>query len=83
MSFEKRDNSGVVSKNDRKDLETHPDIKGSALIDGKDYWISGWQKRNDRGTFYSLSFKAKEPASAPNGGHPDLGDAISFEMSWK
>lgn len=53
---------GIISKNDRKEKDTHPDIKGQCEIDGVAYWISGWRKeRNDgSGSFYSLSFEQKD-----------------------
>jgi hypothetical protein len=53
---------GLISKNDRKTEDKHPDIKGQCEIDGKEYWISGWQKERKDGTgkFYSLVFQAKD-----------------------
>ena len=60
-------NRGVISKNTRKELDTHPDIKGQLNIDGVEYWVDGWLKqRNDSsGSFYSLSIKPKNaPAAA-------------------
>ncbi len=62
-----RDNSGRLSRNDRKEKETHPDMKGSATINGVEYWISGWAKENDRGKWLSLSFEQKD-AKRSNGG---------------
>jgi hypothetical protein len=69
-----RDNSGSLSKNDRKEKDSHPDIKGKATIGGVEYWISGWRKENDRGAWYSLSFtpkdaQAEQPAQR-GGGKP-------------
>jgi hypothetical protein len=60
-------NRGVISKNTRKELETHPDIKGQINVDGVEFWIDGWAKqRNDgTGSFYSLSIKPKNPPAAP------------------
>lgn len=58
------DNSGSVSKNDRKEKPTHPDIKGKATIGGVDYWIDGWKKEGERGPWYSLSFKVREEKAA-------------------
>lgn len=56
-----KDNSGSIFKNDRKEKETHPDGKGSALIDGVEYWISSWTKKDRNGNAYrSLSFQRKE-----------------------
>lgn len=62
-----KDNSGSIFKNDRKEKETHPDGKGSALIDGVEYWISSWTKNDRNGNPYrSLSFQRKEqPATVP------------------
>lgn len=60
--------TGIVSKNERKEKDTHPDIRGKCEIDGVHYWIDGWRKeRNDgTGSFYSLKFKAKDaPAAQP------------------
>jgi hypothetical protein len=59
--------SGILSKNDRKEKDSHPDIKGQCEINGKTYWISGWKKnkKDNSGSFYSLSFKAKDEISKP------------------
>jgi hypothetical protein len=58
---------GIVSKNDRKEKDSHPDIKGQCEIDGVQYWISGWRKERKDGTgsFYSLSFEAKDKQQRP------------------
>jgi len=62
-----KDNSGSIFKNDRKEKDTHPDGKGSCVIDGVEYWISSWTKTDRNGKQYrSLSFQRKEqPASVP------------------
>ena len=60
-------NRGTISKNTRKEADTHPDIKGQINIDGVEYWLDGWQRqKNDgSGSFYSLSAKRKDaPAAA-------------------
>jgi len=58
--------SGIVSKNDRKTDEKHPDIKGQCEIDGVQYWMDGWQqtRNSDGGKFYSIKFKRKDGAQA-------------------
>lgn len=79
-----KDMSGSLAKNDRKEQENHPDIKGSCMIDGTEYWISGWAKENERGKWYSLSFKAKEAAqpqptkAAPKKSVADIDDDLPF-----
>ena len=61
-------NTGIISKNLRKEADTHPDIKGQINVEGVEYWLDGWQRqRNDgTGSFYSLRVKRKDaPAAAP------------------
>ena len=36
---DKRDNSGALFRNERKEADNHPDYTGNAMIDGKEYWI--------------------------------------------
>ena len=52
-------NKGTISKNEKKNSEKHPDYKGKANIDGTDYWISGWIKKGQHGTFLSLAFEVQ------------------------
>ena len=60
-NYEQKDNTGAMFVNDKKESETHPDRKGSALIGGVDYWVSGWVNESKSGTKYmSLKFTAKE-----------------------
>ena len=58
---DKRDNSGVLFRNDKKKSETSPDAKGNATIAGVDYWVASWQKKDKNGNPYrSLAFTKKE-----------------------
>jgi hypothetical protein len=60
MAYEQRDNSGSLFRNDRKEKESHPDRTGSAMVDGVEYWVSGWIKQDRNGNqFMSLAFKPK------------------------
>lgn len=61
MAFEQRENSGSIWVNDRKEKDSHPDRTGSALIDGREYWVNGWLKKTKDGKpFLSLAFKPKQ-----------------------
>jgi hypothetical protein len=65
MAFEPRDNSGALFLNDRREKETHPNAKGSAIIGGVEFWVSAWTKTDRNGAkFQSLSFELKDKARA-------------------
>jgi len=64
----RKDNSGVLFKNDKKEQEKHPDYKGSIMVDGQDYWISAWIKEGKTGKFMGLAVSprdAQPPVSKP------------------
>jgi hypothetical protein len=64
-------NSGMLSRNDRKEKDTHPDFKGAINVDGVDYWLSAWVKEGKPGgkmegrKYFSLSVSPKEQNFAP------------------
>jgi hypothetical protein len=64
MSYEPKDMTGSLFKNDRKETDSHPNAKGSALIGGVDYWVDAWTNTDRNGNKYqALKFKRKEAAS--------------------
>lgn len=66
--YRPKDNTGSIFRNDRKEKDTHPDGKGSAVIDGVDYWVSSWNAVDKNGNPYrKLAFTAKDaaPQAAP------------------
>ena len=56
-------NKGILSRNDRRESDSHPEYKGQINVDGVEYWLSGWVKERKDGTgkFFSLSVKPKAP----------------------
>jgi hypothetical protein len=59
--FQFKENTGVLFRNEKKEKDTHPNMTGSAMIDGVEYWVSAWTKEGKNGErFQSLSFKPKQ-----------------------
>jgi len=65
MAYEQRDNTGSLFKNDKREKDTHANARGSARIDGVDYWVDAWTKKDKNGNpWQSLSFKRKDAKAA-------------------
>lgn len=76
MAYEQKPNTGSLFKNDRKETDSHPDYKGTALIDGLgECWLDAWINTDRNGAKYmSLKLKPKEQ----NGAHrvADIGNVL-------
>lgn len=68
--MEKRDNSGVLFNNTKKEKDTHADYEGNCTVNGVEMWMNAWLKKDKNGnTFMSFAFKPKKlPAQQ---GHHD------------
>lgn len=86
MSYDNT-NTGILSRNEKKQKDTHPDFTGSINVDGTEYWLSGWTKEGKAGSklagkkFFSLSVTPKDaapskpkakPAATPEGIDEDV-----------
>jgi hypothetical protein len=67
MAYEIRDMTGSLFDNSaRKEKDSHPDRSGTAMIDGREYWVSGWLKKDKNGKpWLSLAFKLKGELAKP------------------
>ena len=66
--MDKKDNSGVLFKNDKIENERSPNYKGNITVGGQDYWLSAWIKEGKSGKFMGLAVSPKEdyqPKQAP------------------
>ena len=85
----KFDNSGRLSRNEDKAKEganpNWPDYKGKITVAGTEYWLSGWIKKSESGSFISLSVKPKEgkPARKLPGGFEQMDDSIPFANPYR
>jgi hypothetical protein len=53
--------SGSLFRNDKREKDSHPNLTGTVMVEGKEFWISGWTKERQNGEkWISLSFKPKE-----------------------
>lgn len=57
-------NNGFLARNQNRTNDKQPEFKGQATVDGKEYWLAGWVKENDRGKYFSLKFEPKDAQQA-------------------
>lgn len=85
MAYEHKPNTGSLFPSEKK-TDKHPDRTGSALIDGVEYWVAGWDKAGGKHSLISLAFTrkdAKKPESAKlkpedSGSIRDMPDDLPF-----
>lgn len=59
-NYEQKPDTGALFANPDRTKETQPNAKGSALIDGVEYWVSAWTNTSSKGIKYqSLKFERK------------------------
>ena len=68
--MESKNNTGALFVNNNRKSETHPNMKGSVIVDGTEYWISAWKKVTEKQeVMFSLSLQPKQqqpPQQAAN-----------------
>jgi hypothetical protein len=87
MAYDNK-NRGAIWKNDDKREDNHPDFKGSLNVDGVEFWVSAWKRKEDAGPkspALSFSIKPKEerterakPAVRVAEKNRDMNDEIPF-----
>ena len=76
-------NRFILSRNERRESDRHPEFTGSINIDGVEYWLNAWvQERKDgSGKFFSGSVKPKEEKkSAPSRSSKPLREELNDEI---
>ena len=77
-------NRGALWKNPDKDTEKHPDFKGSLNVNGVEFWVAGWKRKEGANpSAPALSFKIEEkeqrnqtPPGAPQPAQQPVPDEI-------
>jgi hypothetical protein len=77
MAYETKPNTGSLFKVEGEKAETwHDDYKGSALIDGKEWWVGLAKKTSKAGKVYlALTFRPKVGEPGPK---PEIADTVPF-----
>lgn len=75
--MEKRDMSGVLFKNNRKEEDRHPDYTGDVTVEGKTWRLAAWIKEGKAGKFMSLrvSEDTRDKPDAPRAKQPTADDS--------
>ena len=79
-----RTNRGSIWKNEKKEKDGHPDFTGSLDVDGVQYWVSAWKRRDGaaaKAPALTFSIKPKEdkkPKSQMAKDANDMDDEIPF-----
>jgi len=63
MSSYTKENRGAIWKSDKKESDNHPDFTGNLNIDGVEYHVSAWRRKEDakpRSPALTLSVKRKD-----------------------
>jgi hypothetical protein len=77
-------NRGSIWKNEKKDTDKHPDFTGSLNVEGVEYWVSAWKRKEGASAKApALSFQVKpkeDKRSAPRAprDNSDMSDEIPF-----
>ena len=78
-------NRGQIWPNDKEGNEKRPDFTGSLNVEGVEYWVSGWKRKegaNPKAPSLSFSIQKKEEKKTENVPDSDANaDGVPFEDS--
>jgi uncharacterized protein (DUF736 family) len=81
MSYETKQNTRSLFKNDKRETEKHPSHTGTLNVEGREYWLSAWVNEAKSGKkYFSIKLKAKDdaPVEPQAQADDDFGDEIPF-----
>jgi len=72
-SFEMKDMTGALFKNDKGENQNRPDLKGKIMVDGKLLYLSAWKKKSAAGdAYYSISVQKPQAHTGDNEPEPNF-----------
>ena len=74
-------NRGAIWKNRDKTEDKHPDFKGSLNVNGVEYWVSAWKRKDSDASnkpALSFSIKPKEERQATQKQPEKINDEIPW-----
>lgn len=82
MSNYDNTNKGAMWGNKDKQSDNHPDFKGTINIEGTDYWLAGWKRKDTdspNAPAMRFSFTPKDaPVAQPKQQAVDVGEDIPW-----
>lgn len=84
MSEYDNTNRGSIWRNDRKETDKHPDFTGSLNVEGVEYWVSAWKRKegaSEKAPALSFTVKPKDEQRKPQKPRPiqeDMNDSIPW-----
>lgn len=64
-TYQHKNLSGSIFENDNKTEDGQPDLRGSCMINGVEFWVSAWHRESKGGQKYvGLQFTLKEQREA-------------------
>lgn len=76
-------NRGSVWPNKRKEKDTHPDFTGSLNVDGVDYWVSAWRRKegaSPESPSLTFSVRPKEQSASKPAARKPVADDMDSEI---
>src|ERR1017187_9216651 len=73
-------NRGAIWKNEKKTKDTDPDLTGSQNVEGREYWVSAWKRKegaSPKAPALSWSVKPKDEQTISQRAMPKRPDPIS------
>lgn len=63
-------NRGAIWKNEKREKDTHPDFTGSLNVNGVEYWVSAWKRKEGAAAkapalSFSIKLKEDQPQQKP------------------